>query len=70
MHLIDKLIFTTHESIVNFYCSAGGNDLPHYMHMDRKRMNELFDFLYTKVATEHFRVKIEEAKKDINKLKS
>lgn len=67
MHLLDKIVFQTPESLVNFYLSKGGNDLPHFMHMDKDRMKDIFEHLHTLVQTETFKNKIELAIRLINK---
>mgnify|MGYP006356127989 FL=1 len=67
MHLLDKLVFQTPESLVTFYLSKGGNDLPHFMHMDKERMKDIFEHLHGLVQTENFKNKIELAIRLINK---
>lgn len=67
MHLLDKLVFQTPESLVNFYLSKGGNGLPHFMHMNKERMTLIFEHLHSLVQTETFKNKIELAIRLINK---
>ena len=56
----------TIEDIANFYCSK--NEITgkfHYEHMDKKRMKDIFFFLYDKIKNETLRSKIQIAIKTI-----
>lgn len=62
---LDKHIFTTYESVLSFYLSKGGNGLPHFMHMDKSRMMDIFQFLKDQLKSDLSKSKINEAIKDI-----
>ena len=56
----------TIENIANFYCSK--NEITgkfHYEHIDKKRMKDIFSYLYDKIKNETLRSKIQIAIKTI-----
>ena len=56
----------TIENVTQFYCSK--NEITgkfHYEHMDKKRMKDIFSYLYDKIINETLRSKIQIAIKTI-----
>lgn len=62
---LDKVRFSTYESLTNFYLSKGANGLPHYRFMEKQRMIEILYFLKSQNIPGTHKDRINEAIKDI-----